>query len=463
MSNTSKLSNLLAGIEYEQIPEKVKEQVKRLTIHTVGVSIASAPIRTTKNAILLAEENGGKEEATVWGGSGKKIPAENAAFANATQADVLDWEDCSWTGHPSAGVIAAAFSVAEGLKKSGKDYITAVATGYEGYQRVASAVQPSPNYLKDHSWGLSSWQIFGSTFAAAKLYGLDADKTNQAIGATVYVVPGPLGLHAESSAKSDIYHFAHGTDAYSGIFAAKIARAGFDNGRDYLDGPRGYWSNVSDQHNTSWYDRNLNDDTWLINETFIKHWPANMWIQTPLEILDAIYKEHSFTAEEVKEITLSPITTLTAPPYETTAQTTLDAQFNASFCFAAYILNPTPDASWFTEDQLKRKEVLELAKKFREIGEETTPFGHFNQFKQGDFPRMTVTVYLNDGTVLEKSIAYTKGHPKNNTMLEEEYELFRRITTPFIGKENADAFIKAIDHLEDVKDIGDIAKYLVRK
>ena len=84
-------------------------------------------------------------------------------------------------------------------------------------------------------------------------------------------------------------------------------------------------------------------------------------------------------------------------------------------------------------------------------------------FKQGDFPKTTVTVTLKDGTVLTKTITYTKGHPQNNTTLEEEYQLFRRITSPIIGEENAEAFIRAIDRLEDVENIGDIAKYLVRK
>ena len=457
MSHTQNLAELVSGIKYEDLPASVIEQVKRLTIHTVGVSVASSPISTTKTAIKLAETNGGKEEATIWGGHGKKVPAELAAFANATQADVLDWEDCSWTGHPSAGAIAAAFTVAEARHKTGKDYITAVAAAYEGYQRVASSVSPSRQYLKGHAWGLSSWQIFGSTFAAAKLFGLDADKTNQAVGATVYATPVAVGLHAAGPAKSDIYHFAHGTDAYSGIFAAKIAEAGFDNGKDYLDGDFGYWSTVSDQHDDAWFRRKLRDDNWLINETYLKHWPANMWIQTPLEILDAIYKEHPFKADEVEEITLSPITTLTAPYYGDTAKTTLDAQFNASFCFAAYILNPVPDASWFTEDQLDRKEILELAKKFHEEGDTYTPRDNLDVFKERDFPEMTVKVVLKDGTVLEKSLAYPKGHPLNNTTLEEEYELFRRITAPYIGDEAAEEFIKAIDTLEDVKDIADIS------
>lgn len=456
MSNTQKVSELVANIKYEDLPASVIEQVKRLTIHTVGVSVASAPIKTGKNAIALAEGQGGKEEAHIWGGHGKKVPAQVAAFANATQADVLDWEDCSWTGHPSAGAIAAAFAVAEAEHKTGKDYITAVAAAYEGYQRVSSSVKPSDEYTKTHSWGLSSWQIFGSTFAAAKLIGLDADKTNQAIGATTYVTPVAMGLHAAGPAKSDIYHFAHGTDAYNGIFAARIAEIGFDNGKDYLDGPLGYWSTVSDSNNPAWFNRSLNDNNWLINETYLKHWPANMWIQTPLEILDAIYKEHPFKADEITEITIDPTTNLTAPYYGDTARTTLDAQFNLSFCFAAYILDPTPSADWFTDDKLNKPEILELAKKIHEIGETRTPRDHFAVFEQGDFPKMTVVVKLKNGTVLEKSIAYPKGHPNNNTSLDEEYELFKRITTPFIGAEKAERFIKAIDSLETVADFADI-------
>ena len=56
-----------------------------------------------------------------------------------TMGDMLDWEDCSGTGHSSAGVIPTAVIAAEVLKKSGKDLLTAVVAEYEVYQRVALA------------------------------------------------------------------------------------------------------------------------------------------------------------------------------------------------------------------------------------------------------------------------------------------------------------------------------------
>lgn len=44
-SYTQQLSEFLVGIKYEDLPKEVIDQVKRLTIHTIGVSVAAAPIR----------------------------------------------------------------------------------------------------------------------------------------------------------------------------------------------------------------------------------------------------------------------------------------------------------------------------------------------------------------------------------------------------------------------------------
>lgn len=459
---TQQLSEFLADLTYEQLPSSVIEQVKRLTIHTIGVSLAAEPIEQTQNAIRLSEENGGAPQATIWGGHGQKVPAESAAFANGTIADILDWEDCSWTGHPSAGAIPAAFALTEGRKKTGKDYITAVAAAYEGYQRIAMAVQPSPAFYKTRAWGLSSWQIFAASLAAAKVLELDAGKINQTIGASVYAAPGAVGLHAEGKEKSDIYHYAHGTDAYNGVFAAKIAELGFGNGKDYLDGQKGYWSLVSDQVDESWYTKDLGKK-WLIEETYIKHWPANMWVQTPLELLDALYKEESFSAEDIVEIRLDPTTSLTRLNYRETAKTTLDAQFNLSFCLAAYLLDQNPSAYWFTKDRLDNEEVLLLADKVKSIGEVKIPTDHFDIFKTGSFPEMTLEIDLKDERKLKKTGRFPKGHPQNNTTLEEERKLFRKIATPVIGAENVEGFLKQIDELENLKTLDQAAGFLTKK
>ena len=180
---TQELSEYAVGLRYEDIPPEVVERAKMIMLQTVGAALAAKGTPIHDKIMKMAHEaNGGSGGGTTVWGSGEKMAAVNAALALGTTADALDWEDCSWTGHPSAGIIPCAWLAAEERHRSGKDLITAIVAGYEVYQRIAMAVQPSDERWKKKGWGLTSWQIFGCIVPIAKLYGFDARKVNQAIG-----------------------------------------------------------------------------------------------------------------------------------------------------------------------------------------------------------------------------------------------------------------------------------------
>lgn len=456
MSNTQIISELVDSIKYEQLPDEVIEQVKKITLHVIAVSLAAEPIPQAKTVKQLVQNKKGKKLATVWGGKGEKVELESAVFANATLADILDWEDCSWSGHPSAGAVSVAFALAESYGLSGKDYITSIAAAYEGYQRIACSVKPTPEYRTQYGSGLISWQTFVSTFVAAKILKLNVDEINQAIGATLYQTPIGISRHAGHNKKSDIYHYAHGTDARNALFAVELTKAGFDNGMDYLDGPQGYWHFVSNQQDEDWYTKPLGRP-WYINETYIKHWPANMWVQTPLEILSHIYAEHPFTADEVEQILVSPDIDRIVGDYSKTTRTTLDAQFNTGFCLASFILDQNPGPQWFLEDKLVDSKVIELASKVSGFGEKITTGNCFAIFATGSFPEVTVKVILRDGTILSKTENYPKGHPRNDTTLEEEEGFFRKVTHNYLSEDKIEKFITLVEHMESVEDFSQLA------
>ncbi len=157
-NHTATLSEYTASVSFDDLPDEVVEQAKRLTLHVLGVSLASLPLEQASKVTDLVQAKGGAPESTVWGSDGHKVPADEAALANATLSDLLDWEDCSWTGHPSAGAIPVAFAIGEKLSASGADYITSVVTAYEVYQRIAMAVQPARDrWGSGKGWGLISW------------------------------------------------------------------------------------------------------------------------------------------------------------------------------------------------------------------------------------------------------------------------------------------------------------------
>ena len=121
MSYTKVLADYAVKLKYEDLPKEVIQQVKLLTLHTVGVALASYPMEQAKKTLALAKSWGsGQKESTLFG-EGTKVSSVSAAFANGTMADVLDWEDCSWTGHPSACAIPAALAFGERIRASGRE------------------------------------------------------------------------------------------------------------------------------------------------------------------------------------------------------------------------------------------------------------------------------------------------------------------------------------------------------
>ena len=168
---TQELSEYAEQLSYEDIPPEVVERAKMILLQTIGAALAAKETPIAEKAVKMAREaNGGPGgPATVWG-MDEKMAAVNAALVLGTISDALDWEDCSWTGHPAAGVIPCAWLAAEEKHKSGKELITAIVAGYEVYQRIAMAVQPSDERWKTKGWGLTSWQIFACILPVAIKY-----------------------------------------------------------------------------------------------------------------------------------------------------------------------------------------------------------------------------------------------------------------------------------------------------
>ena len=462
-SHTQRLADYLAGLRYEEIPAHAIEQAKKLTLHTAGAAIASLGHENAGKPIRIAMENGGPPEATLWGSpGGAKVSAQEAAFSNGTLSDLLDWEDCSWTGHGSAGVIPVAMALGEKYHISGRDYLTAVVTGFEGYHRAAMAVQPTQEYLRSgNGWGLVSWQVFAGAIPAGKILGLDPHQFNQLFGACQYLTIVPTNRHSEGNRKSDVYHFCHGFCARNGIAAAMVTREGFSNLTDCFEGSSSaYWQFLSDRLDESWLVRGLGDE-WYINATYLKHWPANMWIQTSLEALDRIMKQRPFTPEEVDVIRVSPTLGMICGNYAESSRTCLDAQFSIGYCLTAYLMDEThtPGSHWFSQERLNDPALIAFAdSKYEFFGPSVSTLDCFEEFRNNSFPAAEVEIRLQNGEVLREAVRYPKGHPQNNFTMEEERAHFRTCCTPYLRQTQIDAILRLVDRLETLEDIAPLAE-----
>ena len=462
---TQELSEYAVNLKYEDLPAEVVERAKMIMLQTIGAALASKGTPIADKACKMAlEANGGEGGSTTVWGTGTKMAAVNSALALGTMADALDWEDCSWTGHPSAGIIPCAWLAAEEKHMSGKDMITAIVAAYEVYHRIAMAVQPSNETAFKKGWGLTSWQIFGCIISIAKLYGFDARKVNQAIGMGCESSTIPVAYH--ETTMSDFYHYEHGYRARDGFLITKSVEKGIHNQRDLLDHSLTYTGAIcssvdgKDESDPSWFTRELGTHYYIM-DTLLKHWPANMWVQTPAEIIADLVKEHGFGPEDVESMIIDPPIKdrMWAPDEGFTSVT--HAQFSAPYVIACMLYNPTPGAYWYTPEMMKDPKIIELAKKI--TGGESkadSPMTGFEKFRNGTYPMKTITVKLKDGRELVGKMDCHPGHPSNMMTREQFVDRFRTQAAPALEGEKLEKAIEVLTNIENVEDIASLGDLL---
>lgn len=456
---TQNLADYAVEINYDKLPAEVIERAKMLTLHTLGVSLAAKPIELSDSAMQVAGAmNGGAGgEASVWIG-GKKLSMASAAFANGTLADMLDWEDCAWAGHPNAGAIPAAMAVAEGLKKSGKEFIEAVVAGLEVYQRVSMAVQPDDDFDHNQGWALGNWQIFAASAAAAKLMGLSKEQMNKAFGMSVLYAKMPSNL--QQGTMSNAYHYEYGITAQNGIVAAMCAEKGVANLMDCFDIPYAYCEQLTKAVDREWLNKEM-DKTYYLMDILVKHWPANMWVQTPVEIVKLLVAENNINADDIEEIIVNPPTQYRMHFYEDGFESLMEAQFSIPYVIASALVDPEPGPNWYTEEKFNDPKIMEYGKKVKSgSGKEQTLLESFHIYQQGSHPEKTVTITMKDGTVYEKTQKTHKGHPLDMLSREEFCDLFRREASFTLTPEQTEKVIDFVLNIENVEDMSKVNELL---
>ena len=170
--------------------------------------------------------------------------AASAALLNGTSGHALDWDDTQLATsadrifglltHPTVPPLAAALAIGERQRVSGRQFLEAFLTGFEVECKIAEAIHPSHYKKGFHSSGTVG--TFGATAAAAKLLGLDADKTAHALAIAASTA---AGIRVNFGTMTKPLHV--GRAAQNGVVAAELAARGFTGGKDALDPPWGFF------------------------------------------------------------------------------------------------------------------------------------------------------------------------------------------------------------------------------
>lgn len=439
---TKQLCHFIKTLKYEDIPPAVIERAKMHIMHTVGVSLCSAELKQVKDAMALSEEMsaGGGGDATQWA-TGKKMSWEAAAFTAGTMTDMLDWEDCSVSGHPSAGVIPTAVIGAEVLHKSGKDLLTAVVAGYEVYQRVASAGVTN----------ITSYNIFGCLAVLMKMMDLTEEEMNHAFG--IGTACANIPIHPHEVTMSDSLNYMYGYKAQSTVTMIKTALEGIENMEDAFDDPTAYLRHTQDM-DPSWLTKDFGKTWMMMSMILIKHWPANVFVQTYTELAARLVKKYDIDPDDVEEIVIRPSVEFRHWYSDKGFDSVTQAQFSIPYCTACAMYHPEPGAVWYQPETMKDPKIVALMNKVKADG-----FVDFKGSKRfikdlidGQHPEKFMIVRMKDGTEYVESAFTHPGHPNYMFTRDEFKDMFRLETKHVLSPEKAEGAIDCICHLDEYED-----------
>jgi 2-methylcitrate dehydratase PrpD len=193
-----------SAIRIEDVPSEVAEHAKLHILDTLGCGLAATATATATEGRSTMAELGGAEQATVIG-LADRLPAANAAFANAMLCHGLDFDDThsDSVSHVSTVVTPAALAAGEQYGASGRDVLAAIVAGNEVVCRVGMAASGQFHARGFHPTAICG--VFGATATVSRLAGLDADAATRALGIAGSMASGVFAYLADGTPTKPIH------------------------------------------------------------------------------------------------------------------------------------------------------------------------------------------------------------------------------------------------------------------
>jgi 2-methylcitrate dehydratase PrpD len=429
------------------VPAEVVEAAKLHALDTLGCGIAAHALGEAPYAAASALEVAGRGPATAIGVAEPLAPPD-AAFVNGTLCHALDFDDTHPHSivHVSAGVVPAALAAAQAHEASGADLVAALVAGSETSIRLGMAAGGAFHARGLHPTGVCG--VFGATVAAARLRGLGAAQTANALGIAGSMASGLLEFLADGSETKRLHP---GFAAQAGLAAARLAAHGATGPATVFEGRFGLFNAYLNGADAD-VEGQVADlgERWETPRIAFKPYPACHYVHAPVDALAQLVAEHGLGAEDVERLVavsdatgeslvLHPLADKLRP------RTVYDAKFSLPYCLAALLVHGRLDVTSFTPEAIAEPDVLDVAARVDYEVKEYAPAP--DAFSGG------VRVETRDGRTLEAELRHQRGGSENPMAFEDVVEKYR--ANAALGLDEPDASelettVLALEHAPDV-------------
>jgi 2-methylcitrate dehydratase PrpD len=421
MTAAETIAGFAISLTLDEIPSHVVEDAKLHLLDVLGCGLAAHASDIAAEGRSTMAELGGEPQATVIG-LADRLPAANAAFANAMLCHGLDFDDThsDSVSHVSTVVCPAALAAGELHGASGRDVLAAIVAGNEIVCRIGMAASGRFHERGFHPTAVCG--IFGGAAAVSRLGGADAETTTRSLGIVGSMASGLFAYLADGTPTKPIHPAwaAHGAH-----IAARLAQHGASGPQSVLEGKFGlYHAFLGAETGEIDIDRQLADlgERWETPRIAYKPYPVCHFMHGSLGAAAEAMRGRQLTADEIEDVVVTVPEAGVSLVLEPAAQkqaprSEYEGKFSLQYSAASMIVRGHVGVGDFTDEAIADPAVLAVARKVRY---ETPAYPTYPQAFPGG-----VRVTLASGETLESDFPHQQGGPENPLSPDEVRAKFR--------------------------------------
>ncbi len=444
MQATRALAEFVAATGYADLPASLVAECKIATLDAIAAGFVGSSLPWAQRAVEMVRELGGTGQASVlnqpW-----KTDVSRAALANGALIGAFECEPLTGS-HASGTVLPAALAVSERDHRSGRDFLTAIALGFEvsgRLQRSAAGLESTRGF---HNPGVQG--PFGAAAATGKLFGFDAATLASALGLAGSCAAGLLEF---AWAGDDTKRIHLGRASSMGLESALLARKGLRGPVTVIEGRYGYFNAFSEPTDFAGLTAALGK-RWIIQPASHKWYATHVTHQAVVQAIQDMKREHAIDPAAITRVTIRGAHRILEDRHTVRDPTTvMGGQYSLPFTAAVALTRDMSDPLVYDEAAVRDPRVRSLARDMELV---VDPDVHEL------FPAQ-VTIVCGGHTYCRATSAH-KGSPHNPLTWADACEKFGRYTRRLLAGPQAQAIMDAVSDLENQPDMARIAELTAR-
>lgn len=459
-SLTARVASFITETRASRIPAEVMHLGKRSILDGLGLALAGNAaesggiVRQYLKTLGCPTDRG----CTVIG-TGLKVPARFAAFANGIAIHADDYDDTQLAvardrvygllTHPTAPVLPAVLALGELSNSSGLDVLTAYQVAVEAETKISEAI--NPRHYDDGFHSTATIGAIAAAAGAARMLGLDVEQTRRALGIGA---SQSAGLRENFGTMTKPFH--PGRSAESGVVAAEFAKLGWTATPIVLEAGRGFFEAAGGGYDPAAIDGKLgNPWTFASPGVSIKPHPSGSLTHPGMGVMLDLIRKHDIRPAQVVKVKVGTNRHMPNALIHHRPKNELQAKFSMEFCMAILLLERKAGLAEFTDEVVNRPDVQKM------IGR--VEFGVHPEAEAAGYEKMTtiIDIELADGRKIGGRADFGKGSPANPISDEELAGKFRECAAwGGLPKASVGKVVEMAFGLEKLKSIRELTRLL---